>query len=129
MIAIELDAIELFAFHGVLPEERRDGQRFLVDLELEYADDGAPRGDRIADAVDYREVVALVREVSDHRTYHLIEAFAADVADELIARFPLERVRIRVRKPNVLLDPPVHHAAAIVERRRGSFERAQRERS
>ncbi len=118
MIAIELEAIELFAFHGVLPEERRDGQRFLVDLELEYADDSAPRADRITDAVDYRDVVALVRDVSDQRTYHLIEAFAADVADELLAGFPVSRVRIRVRKPNVLLDPPVEHAAAIVERRR-----------
>jgi 7,8-dihydroneopterin aldolase/epimerase/oxygenase len=118
MIAIELEAIELFAFHGVLPEERRDGQRFLVDLELEYADEDAPRSDKIGDAVDYREVVALVRDVSDRRTYHLIEAFAAEVADQLLARFPVNRVRIRVRKPNVLLDPPVEHAAAVYERRR-----------
>jgi dihydroneopterin aldolase len=121
MIAIELTSIELFAFHGVLPEERRDGQRFLVDLELEYADAAVPRSDRIGDAVDYRAVVALVRDVSDRMTYHLIEAFAADVADELFDAFPIARVRVRVRKPNVLLDPPVEHAAAVVERARPGY--------
>ena len=115
-MTIELRAIELFAYHGVLEHERRDGQRFFVDVELDYADAAAAASDRIEDAIDYREVVAAVVEVSDGRAYHLLEAFATALATELTARFPVARVRVRVRKPDVVLPRPVDHAAVVVER-------------
>lgn len=115
-MTIELLAIELFGFHGVLEEERRDGQRFLVDAELDYADETAATSDRIEDAVDYRDVVATVVEVSDGTAYHLLEALATALADALVARFPVTRVRVRVRKPDVVLPRPVEHAAVVVER-------------
>ena len=119
-MTIELAGIELFAFHGVLDHERREGQRFLVDLELDVADEKAATTDRIDDAVDYRDVVAAVLEVSDARAYDLLEAFATAIAEALASRFPLERVRVRVRKPGVVLARPVEHAAVVVERRSSS---------
>jgi dihydroneopterin aldolase len=100
----------------VLEDERAEGRRFLVDLELELADTSAAETDRIEDAVDYRDVVAAVVEVSDGHAYHLLEAFASAIADTLLSRFPLARVSVRVRKPDVVLTRPVDHAAAIVER-------------
>ena len=57
------------------------------------------------------------RQISDARAYHLLEAFAAEIADALVAEFPVTAVRVRVRKPDVVLDPPVEHAAVRVERR------------
>jgi 7,8-dihydroneopterin aldolase/epimerase/oxygenase len=117
-MTIELYGIVLHGFHGVLEEERRQGQRFLVDLELELEHEQAARSDRIEDAVDYRGVVSRVREISDARKYRLLEAFAAAIADALIDDWPLRAVRVRVRKPDVVLDPPVEHAAVSVERRR-----------
>lgn len=113
---IELQGIELHGFHGVLGRERAEGQRFLVDLELELAETSAATTDRIEDAVDYREIVAAVVEVSDGHSYHLLEAFASAIADALVSRFPLARVSVRVRKPDVVLARPVDHAAVLVER-------------
>ena len=57
-----------------------------------------------------------IREVSDGQRYNLIEALAAAVADELLERFPVARVRVRVRKPEVRLGAPVEWTAATVER-------------
>jgi dihydroneopterin aldolase len=114
MTTIELAGLEVFGYHGVNEDERRDGQRFLYDLELDVGEAGA--SDRIEDAVDYRDVTACVREVSESRAFHLLEALAAAVADALLDRFPVARVRVRVRKPDVRL--PVEHAAAVVERSR-----------
>ena len=48
----------------------------------------------------------------------LLEALAAGVADALLERFPVSRVRVRVRKPDVRLEAPVEHAAVTVERTR-----------
>ncbi len=111
---IELQGLELHGFHGALEEERRDGQRFLFDVELEVGEAGA--SDELADAVDYRDVVACVREVSDGRAFHLLEALATTLADELLARFPVERVSVRVRKPQVVLEVPVEFAAVRATR-------------
>jgi dihydroneopterin aldolase len=120
-VTIELHGIELHGFHGVLDEEREQGQRFLVDLELEVDRDTAATvatSDRIDDAVDYRDVVEAVAEVSDARAYRLLEAFATTLAETLLARFPLAAATVRVRKPDVALARPVDHAAVVVERRR-----------
>ena len=117
-MTIELAGLELFGYHGVLSEEREQGQRFLVDVWLEIADMTAGRTDRIEDAVDYRRVVAVVREISDGRAYHLLEAFATALVEGLLERFPLEKARVRVRKPDVRLEIPLDYAAVDVERSR-----------
>ena len=113
MIELELHGLELHGYHGVLPDEREHGQRFLFDVRLVVRE---PRDDALADAIDYREVARVVREVSDARAYKLIESLAAAGAEPLLERFPADRVRVRVRKPDVELDPPVEYAAATAER-------------
>jgi dihydroneopterin aldolase len=116
-MTIELAGLELHGHHGVNPEERRDGQLFVFDVWLEVPD-GTGASDRIEDTIDYREVAALVREISDGSQFQLLEALAAAVADALIARFPVDAARVRVRKPQVRLDPPVDYSAVTAERRR-----------
>ncbi len=114
-LTIELRGVELHGRHGVEEQERRAGQRFLFDVWLDAPDDAA-RSDRIEDAVDYRDVAAVVRRVSDGRAFHLLETLATAVADELLVAFALERVRVRVRKPDVELGVPVEYSAVSVER-------------
>ena len=114
---IELRGLELRGYHGVLDHERREGQRFLFDVELEVGEEAA-RSDRVEDAVDYREVAAAVREVSDARAHRLLESLVVAVADELLARFPVSRAVVSVHKPDIRLDPPAERAVVSVERRR-----------
>lgn len=116
-VTVELAGLELHGRHGVLDEERAEGQRFLFDVWLDVPEVAAS-SDRLADAVDYREVVAAVRAVSDGRAFRLLEALAAAVADDLLTRFPVARVRVRVRKPDVRLDAPVDWSGVSVERAR-----------
>jgi len=113
-VKVELHGIELHGHHGALDWERERGQRFLVDVELEVGDAGA--SDRLEDAVDYRDVARCVREVSDARAYTLLEALATALAEALMRRFPAAGVRVRVRKPEVQLDPAVDFAAVTAER-------------
>ncbi|HEX9351626.1 MAG TPA: dihydroneopterin aldolase [Gaiellaceae bacterium] len=113
MIAVELEALEVFGRHGVEEEERREGQMFFYDVRFEVSD--AALSDRIEDAVDYRLVADCVREISEGRDFNLIEALAAAVADALLARFEVELVRVRVRKPHPA-GVPAAYSAATVER-------------
>lgn len=116
-VAIEVRGLELRGFHGALEEEQREGQRFVFDVTL-VAHDAGVRSDQLADTVDYTAVVARIREISDGRRFNLIEALAAAIADDLLQRFPVSRVRVRVRKPEVKLDAQAEFTAATVERSR-----------
>ncbi len=115
-MTIELSGLVVFGHHGYLEEERRLGQRFLVDLWVDVRGD-APETDDIDDTVDYRRLAGLVREVFGGQERLLLEGLAGAVADGIVERFPaVSRARVRVRKPDVVLDPPVDFAALIVER-------------
>ena len=115
---IELRSLVVFGNHGYLEEERRLGQRFLVDLWVDVRG-SASDTDRIEDTVDYRRLAELVRDVFAGRERLLLEGLAGAIADGIVKRFSaVEHVRVRVRKPDVVLDPPVDYAAVIVERSR-----------
>lgn len=100
MIVVEVRGLRVFGHHGVHPEERKAGQDFLFDVDLEVGDRGAT--DRIEDAVDYVAVARTVREVSSARTYSLIEPLAIDVADAMRERFGVKRATVRITKPAVM---------------------------
>jgi len=117
-MTIELAGLVMFGRHGYLEEERRLGQRFLVDLWVDVRGE-ATSSDRIEDTVDYRRLAALVREVFAGPERMLLEALAGTIADSILERFAsVDRARVRVRKPDVVLDPPVDFAAVVVERER-----------
>lgn len=114
-LTVELHGLEIPGRHGVLEDERREGRTFLYDLSLDVPDGAL--SDRIEEAVDYREVAACVREISDGRAFHLLEALAAAVADALVERFPVRQARVRVRKPGLEVEGlPAAYSAATAER-------------
>lgn len=116
-VVIDVRGLELLGFHGALEKEQREGQRFVYDVTL-VAHDAGVRSDHLADTVDYTAVVTRIREISEGRRFNLIEALAAAIADDLLQHFPVSRVRVRVRKPEVQLEAPAEYTAATVERTR-----------
>jgi 7,8-dihydroneopterin aldolase/epimerase/oxygenase len=99
VITVEVRDLRVSGRHGVHEEERERGQDFVFDVELDVGERGA--SDRLDYAVDYVAVARAVKEVSDEQQYNLLEALATAVADELERRFAPERLRVRVRKPEV----------------------------
>ncbi len=112
---LELKGLHVFGYHGVEREEQQLGQIFLFDVEMEVGERGAD--DRLEGAIDYTEVAAAIRELSNGRRFDLIEALASGVAELVHERFGPERVRVRVRKPHVKpAGMTVEYSAATAER-------------
>ena len=114
-VVVEIAGLELAGRHGALEAEREGLQPFLYDVELELEE---PASDDLVQTADYREVVALIRDVSLSRQFHLLESLAETLADALLERFPARSVYVRVRKPRVELGLPVDYTAASVRRER-----------
>jgi 7,8-dihydroneopterin aldolase/epimerase/oxygenase len=109
---VELVGLEVFGRHGVDDDEREHGRTFFYDVALEVP---RPDGDELGATVDYRAVAAAVRDVSDARSYKLIESLAAAVADELARRFRVP-ARVTVRKPGISPSGlEVQHSAATAQ--------------
>jgi dihydroneopterin aldolase len=114
-VEVELVGLEVFGHHGVTEDEQLLGRTLIYDLTWEVG--GQAIYDQLEGTVDYEQVAALVHEVSDGRRFHLLETLTAAVADAVMERFPVTRVRVRVRKPGIRpAGLALEHASATVER-------------
>ncbi|MDR0815000.1 MAG: dihydroneopterin aldolase [Bacteroidales bacterium] len=100
---IFLNGMEFYAFHGCLPQERQDGNRFLVDLEMETGMDTAGQSDNIDDTVNYANVYEVVRQEME-KPSNLLEHVSTRILERVLADFPqIQRAEVTVSK----LNPPV----------------------
>ena len=113
---IEIRGLRVFAHHGALPFERERGQPFVLDLWLWCAPSAAGESDDLADAVDYGAVCRRVGELARGGPYDLLERLATMIADDLLSRYPIERVRVRVAKPRVPVAEDVADVAVTIDR-------------
>jgi len=111
MIEVELRGLEVFGHHGASETEQKRGQTLLWDVAYRLAH---VSDDDLSATVDYVDVATCVTAVSDGRRFQLLEALATAAADAILDQFPVQWVRVRVRKTQVEL--PVEHTAATVER-------------
>ena len=125
-VMIELDGIALHGFHGVLDGRARATGSASSSTSRSRSDEPALRTS-IEDAVDYRDVAACVREVSDGARVPPARGARGRGRRRADARASRSSAsRVRVRKPDVVLDPPVEYAA--VARRRARDARVRRPR-
>jgi dihydroneopterin aldolase len=110
---ILLHGIQFYGYHGVYDEERRLGQRFVVDVELRLDLSEAASRDDVSATVDYGQVQAVVLEVGTRQQFKLLETLAACIASTLLERFPIREVTVRATKPAPAL--PVVLAGVSVE--------------
>ena len=96
---IILEGMMFYGYHGVNPEERELGQRFVVDLELEKDLSAAGLSDDLTQTVNYASAYKLAREVVEGQPCNLIETVAELLATALLSRLSIDGVRVRVRKP------------------------------
>lgn len=102
MITISLHGAEFFAYHGFYPEEQKLGNRFIVDVEVDFTPPGSLKDDKIGNTVDYEQLYKIVTEQMK-QTMKLIETVAQAIADHIKIQFPfVDGIRVTIKK----LNPP-----------------------
>lgn len=100
---IKLSAMEFYAFHGVYAEERKNGNRFDVNLTVEYDFEGAVKNDDLMQTLDYCTLYELTKAVMEN-PMNLLESLALQIASNIKHEFPsINEVIVEVSK----YDPPI----------------------
>ena len=118
MDRIELRGVRARGYHGVHPEERRDGQDFVVDVVLELPLGPAADSDALAATVHYGVLARAVAAAIEGQPVELIETLAERVADIALANGRVARAQVTVHKPQAPIAVPFGDVAVTVERAR-----------
>ena len=117
-VRVFLENMNFRGRHGVLPEERRLGGDFRVEIEALVVLPAHFR-DRISDTADYRALFFRTRSIVEKRRFRTLEALARAIADAAIKVRRVRGIRVRVTK----LAPPLGGGTvAAVEMCAGSLE-------
>ena len=100
MDQIKIQELEVFANHGVFPEENALGQKFVISAVLYTDTRPAGQTDDLTLSVHYGEVSQRIREFVEGNTWKLLETVAEKLAFELLVSFPrVRKIRLEIRKP------------------------------
>ncbi len=117
MDEIRIDNLQVYAYHGVFPEENEKGQPFFVNMVL-YADTrAAGKEDELTLSTHYGEVCHFVTKWMQEHTYKLIETVAETVAKQVLLKFPLvQEIDVEIRKPEAPIGLPFESVSVKIHR-------------
>lgn len=114
MIKVSLHGAEFFARHGFYPEEQLLGNKFILDIEVEFNPIADMAADEITDTVNYEQLYTIA-EQEIAKTRKLLEAVAQSIADRIKADHPyLEKIRVELKKLNPPLKGRVAYSSVTV---------------
>lgn len=114
---IEIEDLEVFANHGVFPEENTLGQKFLISAVLYTETRRAGRTDDLTDSIHYGRVSAFIESYLRNNTFRLLERAAESLAEELLLTVPgLFGIRLKIKKPWAPIGLPLKTVSVEIER-------------
>lgn len=119
MDKIIIKDLKLYAYHGVNPEEKIEGQNFILDIECKIDLSKPCKTDDVNDTVNYAQIIKLVRKVFTDQKHDLIEKAAQEVADAILGNFDMiKKVKILLKKPEAPVKADFGYVAVEIKRER-----------
>ena len=117
MDKIKIQNLEVFAKHGVFPEENVLGQKFIVSAVLYTDTRTAGKTDNLTASIHYGEVSQFIDHFLKEHTYKLLERIAESLAEELLLQTSgLEKIRLEIKKPWAPVGLPLETVSVEIER-------------
>ena len=124
MDTIYIKGLEIFAYHGVNPEEKRDGQVFLLDIAMVADLTKARESDSLDDTVNYAAVRKTVQKAFTETKYNLIERAAQAVCEAVLAEHEKgEKITLLLKKPEAPMNAIFEYVAVEVTASRKAGEK------
>lgn len=117
MDKIKIRNLEIFAHHGVFPEENVLGQKFIINVTL-YTDlRNAGKTDELTASIHYGEICLQMEHFLTTHTFKLLERAAESLAETLLMNVPhLEKIKLEIKKPWAPIGLPLETVSVEIER-------------
>ena len=117
MDKIKIRNLEIFAKHGVFPEEYFLGQKFVISATLYTNTRKAGKTDELTHSTNYGEVSHFIKKFVEGHTFKLIETVAEKLAQEILLNYPLiEKIDLEISKPWAPVGLPLDTVAVEITR-------------
>lgn len=116
---IFLAGMQFYGRHGVFPEEKTMGQKFIVDVELSLDLKKAGLTDDLAHTPNYADIYSLIKNIVTIKSFNLIEALAEAIAQNILTSYQVEQVIVRVKKPHAPISGIFDYMGCEIVRRAG----------
>ena len=114
---ILISKLEFFGFHGVLEEEKKLGQKFIISAKLIINAPNAVEEDNCDKTVNYSDVCQMIGQIVEKERFDLIESLGDAIARRILVEFPLvESVTIQVDKPWAPIGLHVDNVSVVITR-------------
>ncbi|MDO4297145.1 MAG: 2-amino-4-hydroxy-6-hydroxymethyldihydropteridine diphosphokinase [Lachnospiraceae bacterium] len=114
---ISIKNLEVFANHGVFPEENKLGQKFLVTATLYTDTRNAGMRDDLTQSIHYGIVSQKITDFLQEHTYQLIETAAEQLVQELLLHTEhLQAVTLELKKPWAPVGLPLETVSVTITR-------------
>jgi dihydroneopterin aldolase len=115
---IRLTGLRIRGTHGVFEHERRDGQDFVVDVELETDTRTAAGSDDLSDTIDYGTLAQRIAEIVGGDPVNLLETLAERIAEACLADDRVSVAIVEVHKPQAPIPLQFDNVSVYVRRSR-----------
>lgn len=117
MDMIRIEQLQIYAYHGVFEEERKQGQDFYVNAALYLDTRKAGLNDDLTLSVHYGEVAHFISNFIKQHVFLLIETIAEQVTQALLLQFPLiQAIDLEIRKPDAPIGLPFESVSVKITR-------------
>ncbi len=120
MDRITIHGIEVWAHHGIHPEERVRGQPFVVQVSIDLDLGEAAVSDDLAATVDYGVLASEVAAAAVGEPLHLLEAVAGRILDAVMAHPRVQAGEVTIDKPHAPLPVAASRVSVTLRRERQS---------
>ena len=103
-LTIQVEGINVYGTHGVYEQEKKKGQEFRIDLQIELRENILNfenyKSESFDNSVNYESLVHEVINVSDNNSFDLIETFAYEILNSLKKYNNISKATVTIHKPN-----------------------------
>lgn len=122
MDRIVIKDLEVFANHGVFPEEKALGQKFLLSAEISFDMSPLAQSSDLTKSVHYGEVCHLMTQVFQGVSHDLIETAGLALVDAIFANYPICRqIEVEIKKPWAPIGLPLQGVSVVLSRKKRNY--------
>ncbi len=102
MAIIRITDLCLETIIGIFDWERKEKQKVVINVEIEFNASKAIKSDRVQDTVDYKTITKKIIRHVEASQYFLLEKMTDSVL-KIVLEFPkVKKARVRIDKPGAL---------------------------